>query len=83
MEEEKPKVKKAAETEGEKEHKPNWRETHATVEEIKAYLADRIYFRHNVVTKRTECRLPSERGFFFASYLLYIGRNNYLCSEES
>ena len=70
MEEEKPKVKKAAE-ESEKEHKPNWRETHATVEEIKAYLADRIYFRHNVVTKRTECRLPSGwKVVFFAFYLL-------------
>ena len=58
-EEEKKKKRKKAEAGDVKEHKPNWRETHATVEEIKAYLADRIYFRHNVVTKRTECRLPS------------------------
>ena len=58
-EEEKKKKRKKVEAGDVKEHKPNWRETHATVEEIKAYLADRIYFRHNVVTKRTECRLPS------------------------
>ena len=42
-----------------KEHKPNWQEVYATVEDIKAFLADRIYLRHNVITGRVECRIPS------------------------
>ena len=42
-----------------KEHKKPWRETYASVEEIKAFLSDRIYLRHNVITGRVECRLPS------------------------
>ena len=60
MDEEKPKKKRKqkAATEGEggepKEHKPNWREVYATVEEIKAFLADHIYLRHNVITRRAE-----------------------------
>ena len=44
---------------GEKEHRKPWQETYATVEEIKTFLADRIFLRHNTVTRRTECRLPS------------------------
>jgi hypothetical protein len=43
--EKKQKRKKAEETEGSKEQKTPWQKTYATVEEIKAYLADRIYFR--------------------------------------
>ncbi len=64
-EEEKPKkkrVKKSA-AEGdstqEKEHKKNWREVYASVEDIKAFLGGRLYLRHNVITRRVECRLPS------------------------
>ena len=41
------------------EHKPNWKEVYATPEDIKAFLADRIYLRHNVITGRVECRIPS------------------------
>ena len=41
-----------------KEHKPNWREYTATVADIEAFLSDHMYLRHNVVTGRTECRIP-------------------------
>ena len=64
MSEEKPKKKRkksAAEGDGtqEKEHKKNWREVYATVEDIKGFLGGRLYLRHNVITGRVECRLPS------------------------
>ena len=58
---EKKKKKSAAEGDGtqEKEHKKNWREVYATVEDIKGFLGGRLYLRHNVITGRVECRLPS------------------------
>ena len=64
MDEEKSKKKRrkaAAEGEGgePKEHKKNWREEYATVEDIKAFLGGRLYLRHNVITRRVECKLPS------------------------
>ena len=40
-----------------KEHKKNWRETHATVEEIQRFLSDEIMLRYNVITRRVECHL--------------------------
>jgi hypothetical protein len=55
MEEEKPKKKRKQKTaaEGdstqEKEHKQNWREVYASVEDIKAFLGGRLYLRHNVI----------------------------------
>lgn len=61
MEEEKPKKKRkkkgAAESEG--EHKKNWREVYATVEDIKDFLGGRLFLRYNVITGRVECKLPS------------------------
>ena len=51
---------------GEKEKvhkKPNWKEYTASVEDIKAFLTDRIYLRHNVITGRVEYRLPSSYTF--------------------
>ena len=63
MDEEKPKKKRkkvAAEDGGAKEHKKNWREVYASVEDIKAFLGGRLYLRHNVITGRVECRLPSD-----------------------
>ncbi len=42
-----------------KERKPNWRELLATVDDIKAFMADRIMLRYNVITGRIEYRLPS------------------------
>ena len=60
MAEEKKKRKKKADGDGEpKEHKKNWKEYTATVEEIKTFLADRIYLRHNVITGRVEYREPA------------------------
>ena len=53
------KKKKKAATDEEKEHKKNWREVYATVGDIKAFLGGRLYLRHNVITGRVECRLPS------------------------
>ena len=73
MDEEKPKKKRKqkAATEGEggepKEHKPNWREVYATVEDIKAFLSDHIYLRHNVITRRAECRIP-QADYFAAGW---------------
>ena len=52
--------KKTAEEEGgeKKEHKPNWRETHASPEDIQKFLNDNILLRKNVVTDQTEFRVP-------------------------
>ena len=50
----------ATEKGGEKEHKKNWREVYATVEDIKTFLSDHIYLRHNVITGRIECRVPTK-----------------------
>ena len=47
------------------EHKKNWREEYATVDDIRSFLDSRIYLRHNLVTRRTECRQP-ERDFFLS-----------------
>ena len=62
----KKKRKKKAATEengGQKEHKPNWREVYASAEDIKAFLSDHVYLRHNVITGRVECRIP-EADYF-------------------
>ena len=45
------------------EHKQNWKEYTATVEDIEQCLRDNIFLRHNVVTRRVECRIP-ERDCF-------------------
>lgn len=42
-----------------RERKKNWREYTVTVEEIQDFLMERMQLRHNVVTGRTEYRLPS------------------------
>ena len=62
MEEEKEKKKRknSAKDDDEKEHKKNWREVYATVEDIKTFLSDHIYLRHNVITGRIECRVPTK-----------------------
>ena len=57
---EKKKRKKSAKDDDEKEHKKNWREVYATVEDIKTYLSDHIYLRHNLITGRIECRVPTK-----------------------
>ena len=72
MDEDKPKTKrKKKETCGERKprsahgdasRKQNWKEYTATVEEIQDFLMERMQLRHNVVTGRTEYRLPSTYG---------------------
>ncbi len=62
MAEEKKKRKKKGddgEQKAPKEHKKNWREYTATVQEIETFLADKIYLRHNVITGRVEYRNPA------------------------
>ena len=66
MSEQKPKKAKKAAAEGEgdgKEHKKNWREVYATVEDIQQFLSNNVYLRHNVITKRVEYRQP-EMDYF-------------------
>ena len=46
--------------EGTREHKPNWQEVYATVEDIQAFLDGRVMLRYNVVTRRTECHKLAE-----------------------
>ena len=45
-----------------RERKKNWKEYTVTVEEIQDFLMERMQLRHNVVTGRTEYRLPSTYG---------------------
>lgn len=40
-------------------HHKNWKEYMATVEDIQNFMMDRMMLRHNVITRRVECRLPS------------------------
>jgi len=57
------KTKRKSEPTDRKEHKKNWREVYASVEDIQAFLSDNIYLRHNVITSRVECRIPSNYEF--------------------
>ena len=61
--EKKPKKKSAAPP---KEHKPSWQERQATVQDIKAFLDERVMLRHNVVTGQVECH-QVERGLDIAT----------------
>ena len=40
-------------------HRKNWKEYTATVEDIERFLSEHVYLRYNVVTGRTEYRMPS------------------------
>ena len=48
---------------GEKEHKPNWRETHASKQDIATFLNGVILLRHNVITDKAEFRVPDSDEF--------------------
>ena len=52
-------MKERKKSEEKKEHKKPWREVYATVEDIQNFLMDRVLLRHNVITRRVECREPS------------------------
>ncbi len=54
--EEKKRKKKAKSTER-MERKPNWQEVYATVEDIQAFLDERVLLRYNMVTHQTEVHL--------------------------
>ena len=43
-----------------KEHKKNWRELYASIDDIKQFLLERVILRHNVITQQTE-RAVAER----------------------
>ena len=55
---------------GEKVHKPNWRETHLTPEDIQRFLCDNVLLRYNVITSEPEFRVP-ERDEFEAMGMKY------------
>ena len=44
-------------------HEKNWKEYTATVEDIERFLSDHVVLRRNVVTGRTECRIPESDVF--------------------
>ena len=44
-------------------HAKNWKEYTATVEDIERFLSDHVVLRRNVVTGRTECRIPESDVF--------------------
>lgn len=69
-------VKKKEETEKRKHKKP-WTEVYASVEEIKAFLIDHVYLRHNVVKRRVEARLPQEDPFCCNSELAQFVRDEW------
>ena len=56
---------------GEKEHKQNWRETHASTEDIQKFLSEHVLLRHNTVTGQPEFRVP-ERDEFDSLGMKYI-----------
>ena len=37
-----------------KEHRKNWRELYASIDDIKQFLLERVILRHNVITQQTE-----------------------------
>ena len=51
-------MKERKKSEEPKEHKKQWREYTATVEDIQNFLMDRVLLRHNVITGRVEFRIP-------------------------
>ena len=51
-------MKERKKSEEKKEHKKQWREYTATVEDIQNFLMDRVLLRHNVITGRVrQCGL--------------------------
>ena len=76
-EKEKKKRKKSAKDDDEKEHKKNWREVYATVEDIKTYLSDHIYLRYNTVKHQVEARLPAEDPFCCNSELAQFVKDDW------
>ena len=55
--------KKSTEDGEAKEHKKSWQETIATPEDIRQFLKDHLLLRYNVVTGKTEFRVPEKDEF--------------------
>lgn len=62
--------KKSTEDGEAKEHKQPWQETIATPEDIRQFLKDHLLLRYNVVTGKTEFRVP-EKDEFEALQMVY------------
>ena len=56
------KIKKKAKSTERTERKPNWQEVYATVEDIQAFLDERVLLRYNLVTHQTEVHLLTDFG---------------------
>ena len=56
------KIKKKAKSTERTERKPNWQEVYATVEDIQAFLDERVLLRYNMVTHQTEVHLLTDFG---------------------
>ena len=56
------KRKKKAKSMERTERKPNWQEVYATVEDIQAFLDERVLLRYNMVTHQTEVHLLTDFG---------------------
>ena len=54
MEKKKTKTETKKETKQKREHQKPWQEVYASIEDIKAFLNERVMLRYNVITKRTE-----------------------------
>jgi len=55
-----PAAKKGGES---KEHKKNWKEYTAMVNDIEQFLSDHVVLRRNVIAGRVECRIPKSDVF--------------------
>lgn len=55
--------KKTEKGDGDKTHKPSWRERYASMEEIEQFLSDHLYLRRNLVKGCVECRVPADDPF--------------------
>ena len=56
-------MKKQKKDNAQKEHKAPWQNQMATPAEVRAFLEDHVFLRHNVITNRVECRLPETDPF--------------------
>ena len=54
-----------------KEHKKNWREEYATMEEIKAFLSDHVYLRYNMVNQ-TVLVFIGEQGLYKTTWFNHL-----------
>jgi len=54
---------KKCSAQGDASHKKNYKEYMATVDDIERFLSDNIVLRHNVLTGRTEYRVPERDAF--------------------